>query len=158
MDDNNSFIQMEFSALDNLEYALFRAMRRLQHAGEVHAKRLGRFGGMNPMHLLILQVLASEGRLTASTLSGRVSLSPATLSGIIERLEELGLLVRQRDESDRRRHWLLLSQAGADLLQQAPSLLPPSMAQAFAALPEWERHSLTAALLKAADLCGEMDA
>jgi hypothetical protein len=50
---------------------------------------------------------------------------------------------------------LLLSQAGADLLQQAPSLLPPNMAQAFAALPEWERHSLTAALLKAAELCGE---
>ena len=137
--------------------ALFRAIRRLQQAGEVHAKRLARFGGLTPMQLLILGVLAAEGRLTASELSGRVSLSAATLSGMLDRLEERSLLLRQRDDEDRRRQWLTVSEAGRALLVEAPPLLPPTLLAGFAALPEWERHSLTAALLRVAELCGEVD-
>lgn len=139
------------------EPALFRAMRRLQQAGEVHAKRLARFGGLTPMQLMILRVLEHEGPLTASELSGRVSLSAATLSGMLERLEERGLLLRQRDDQDRRRQWLSTSEEGRSLLAEAPSLLPPALRDGFAALPEWERHSLTAALLRVAELCGEAE-
>ncbi|MDG1582271.1 MarR family winged helix-turn-helix transcriptional regulator [Pseudomonas sp. GOM6] len=143
--------------LSAFEPALFRAMRRLQQAGEVHAKRLGRFGGLTPMQLMILRVLDAEGRLTASALSGRVSLSAATLSGMLERLEERGLLQRQRDDQDRRRQWLSTSEVGRSLLAEAPPLLPPALRTAFGALPEWERHSLTAALLRVAEMCGESD-
>jgi DNA-binding MarR family transcriptional regulator len=109
------------------------------------------------MQLMILRVMEGEGRMTASGLSRRVSLSAATLSGMLERLEERGLLLRQRDEEDRRRQWLSVSEAGLALLVAAPPLLPPALRSAFAALPEWEKHSLTAALLRAAELCGEVD-
>lgn len=149
---------MDSSAVEAFEPALFRALRRLQQAGEVHAKRLSRYGGLTPMQLLILQVLAAEPKLTASTLSRRVSLSAATLSGMLERLEERGLLLRERDPQDRRRQWLSLSEVGLQLLSQSPPLLPPAFRQAFAALPEWQQHALTAALLQAAELCGEVDA
>ena len=149
--------EIDFSALSAFEMPLFQALRRLQQAGEVHAKRLSRFGGLTPMQLMILQIVADEARMTASALSGRVSLTAATLSGMLDRLVELGLLQRQRDDQDRRRQWLLLSDAGRELMRQAPSLLPPEFRQRFAALSEWERHSLTAALLRAAELCGAMD-
>ena len=79
------------------------------------------------------------------------------LAGLLDRLEERGLLQRQRDDQDRRRQWLLISDAGRELIQQAPSLMPPEFNQRFAVLADWERHSLTAALLRAAELCGEMD-
>ena len=148
---------MESLPVDAFEPALFRALRRLQQAGEVHAKRLSRYGGLTPMQLLILQVLAAEPKLTASTLSRRVSLSAATLSGMLDRLEEQGLLGRERDPADRRRQWLSLSDTGLQLLQQAPPLLPPTFRLTFAALPEWQQHALTAALLQAAELCGEAD-
>ncbi len=149
--DNNVSCESDIAVF---EQSLFQAMRRLQQAGEVHAKRMARHGGLTPMQLLILEVLAGEKRLTASALSGRVSLTAATLSGLLDRLEERGLLQRQRDDQDRRRQWLLLSEAGRELLHAAPSLLPPEFRTRFAALPEWERHLLTAALLRAAELCG----
>lgn len=141
------------SDISAFELPLFQAMRRLQQAGEVHAKRVARYGGLTPMQLLILEVLASETRLTASALSGRVSLTAATLSGLLDRLEERGLLQRQRDDQDRRRQWLVLSDAGRKLLEEAPSLLPPRFRTRFAELAEWEQHALTAALLRAAELC-----
>ena len=150
-------IGIDAVSLQAFELPLFKSLRRLQQAGEVHAKRLARFGGLTPMQLMILQVLAGEARLTASALSGRVSLTAATLSGMLDRLEERGLLQRQRDDQDRRRQWLLLSAAGRELMQQAPSLLPPEFRERFAGLSDWERHSLTAALLRAAELCGEME-
>jgi DNA-binding MarR family transcriptional regulator len=142
------------SDISAFEVPLFQAMRRLQQAGEVHAKRVARHGRLTPMQLLILRVLADETRLTASALSRRVSLTAATLSGLLDRLEERGLLQRQRDEQDRRRQWLVLAEAGRTLLEEAPPLLPPEFRERFAALPEWERHALTAALLRAAELCG----
>jgi DNA-binding MarR family transcriptional regulator len=143
--------------LDAFEMPLFQAMRRLQQDAEVHAKRLARYGGLSPVQLMILQVLAGEGQMTASALSRRVSLTAATRSGQLDRLEERGLLQRQRDDQDRRRQWLLLSDGGRALLQQAPALLPPEFRARFAALPQWERHALTAALLRAAELCGDME-
>lgn len=138
------------------DLSLFQALRRLQQDAEVHAKRLARFGGLTPVQLMILQVLAGEGQQTASALSRRVSLTAATLSGVLDRLEEGGLLRRHRDESDRRRQWLLLTDEGRALLQEAPPLLPPEFRARFAALPDWERHAITAALLRAASLCGEV--
>ncbi|MNF94949.1 HTH-type transcriptional regulator MhqR [compost metagenome] len=157
MTDKIVSTEIDLSSVMALDLPIFQALRRLQQAGEVHAKRLARFGGLTPMQLMILQVLAGEARLTASDLSGRVSLTAATLSGMLDRLEERGLLQRQRDDQDRRRQWLLLSEAGRELVQQAPTLLPPEFRQRLAVLKEWERHSLTAALLRAAELCGEME-
>jgi DNA-binding MarR family transcriptional regulator len=150
-------VESNSSAMAALELSLFQALRRLQQNAEVHAKRLARYGGLSPVQLMILQVLASEGQLTASALSKRVSLTAATLSGQLDRLAERGLLLRQRDDQDRRRQWLLLTPDGRALQQQAPSLLPPEFVARFAALPEWERHGITAALLRAASICGSME-
>jgi DNA-binding MarR family transcriptional regulator len=137
---------------DSYSLAVFQALRRLQQAGEVHAKRLSRYGGLTPLQLLVLQVLAVERQLTASQLARFVSLSQASLSGVLDRLESRGLLSRRRDEQDRRKQWLVLDEAGRQALDAAPSLLPDHVLERFAALPEWERHSLLAALLRAAEL------
>ena len=93
-------VSNEINALEvqAFELPLFQAMRRLQQDAEVHAKRLARYGGLSPVQLMILQVLAGEGQMTASALSRRVSLTAATLSGQLDRLEERGLLQRQRDD------------------------------------------------------------
>lgn len=144
-------------AASALELSLFQALRRLQQDAEVHAKRLARYGGLSPVQLMILQVVEKEGQLTASALSKRVSLTAATLSGQLDRLAERGLLLRQRDDQDRRRQWLLLTPEGRALQKQAPSLLPPEFVERFTALPDWEQHGIAAALLRAASLCGPID-
>ncbi len=146
MTETNKFLENSYAV------SVFRALRRLQQAGEVHAKRLSRYGGLTPLQLLILQVLAVENELTASQLARFVSLSPASLSGVLDRLESRGLITRRRDEQDRRRQWLHLEAPGYAALEEAPSLLPGHVQQRFAALPEWERHALLAALLRAAEL------
>lgn len=134
------------------QLSVFQALRRLQQAAEVHAKRLARYGGLTPLQQLILQVLDVRKELTASQLAGFVSLSPASLSGVLERLEGRGLIGRRRDQQDRRKQWLRLEAAGLEAVKNAPSLLPEHVRLRFAGLPEWERHAILAMLLRAAEL------
>ena len=49
-----------------------------------------------------LDVLGKEGPLTPSALARRVGLHPATLTGILDRLERGGWIVRDRASADRR--------------------------------------------------------
>lgn len=133
-------VESNKTAADTYSLAIFRAIRRLQQAAEIHSKRLSRYGGLTPLQLLILHVLAVEGELTATQLAKLVSLSQASLSGVLDRLEGRGLLYRRRDEQDRRKSWLHLDPAGHEALAEAPPLLPEYVIERFAALPEWERH------------------
>lgn len=80
-------VESNKTAADTYSLAIFRAIRRLQQAAEIHSKRLSRYGGLTPLQLLILHVLAVEGELTATQLAKLVSLSQASLSGVLDRLE-----------------------------------------------------------------------
>ncbi|VFT12003.1 transcriptional regulator [Pseudomonas aeruginosa] len=88
-------VESNKTAADTYSLAIFRAIRRLQQAAEIHSKRLSRYGGLTPLQLLILHVLAVEGELTATQLAKLVSLSQASLSGVLDRLEGRGLLYRR---------------------------------------------------------------
>lgn len=150
-------IDTKMTSIDSIPVSMFRAIRRFQQATEIHAKRLGRFGGLTPLQLLILQILAVEGEMTATQLAKWVCLSQATLSGVLDRLESRKLLQRRRDDQDRRKFWLHLEDSGHASLKKAPPLLPEYVIERFAALPDWERYSLLSALLRAADLFGAPD-
>ncbi|MEU8226306.1 MarR family transcriptional regulator [Kribbella sp. NPDC048915] len=50
-----------------------------------------------------LDVLARDGALTPSVLARRTGIHPATMTGILDRLERGGWIVRDRDQVDRRR-------------------------------------------------------
>ncbi len=49
-----------------------------------------------------LDVLAKDGPLTPSALAQRAGIHPATMTGILDRLERGGWIVRDRDQADRR--------------------------------------------------------
>ncbi|QRY78926.1 winged helix-turn-helix transcriptional regulator [Pseudomonas sp. PDNC002] len=132
--------------------SMLQALRRLQQAAEVHSKSLGRDGELTPLQLLILQVVALEGEITAGQLARHVALSQSSLSSALARLESKGLLTRRRDDDDRRKHWLRLEPDGHLALRHSPALLPEHALERFAGLPEWEQHAILAGLLRAAEL------
>ncbi len=49
-----------------------------------------------------LDVLAKDGALSPSALARRAGIHPATMTGILDRLERGGWIVRDRDQADRR--------------------------------------------------------
>src|SRR5690554_5348052 len=94
-------IQLVCGSTTFMMHDLYLAWRRLQRATEIHAKRLGRHSGLTPIQLLILHSIQATGQGTLGTLAKQVSVSQATLSTIIDRLESRELLRRVRSQSDK---------------------------------------------------------
>jgi DNA-binding MarR family transcriptional regulator len=105
--------------------------------------------------LLILQEIARAAEITASELAKAISLSQATVTGILERLEKRDLITRRRSNTDRRRVKLSTTPAGRQLLEAAPPLMQESFLEAFGCLQDWEQHMILSTLQR---LVAMMDA
>ena len=57
---------------------------------------------LNDVDLDCLDLISRHGPLSPSTLARRAGLHPATITGILDRLERGGWVARDRDQSDRR--------------------------------------------------------
>jgi DNA-binding MarR family transcriptional regulator len=106
--------------------------------------------GLRPRHLVALTLLRDNAEMTQGALGEALRLDPSNLVGLLNELEERGLLVRRRDPSDRRRHIVELSAAGGEALQQAEQALFSVQDDVLGALDEDERATLHALLLRAA--------
>jgi DNA-binding transcriptional ArsR family regulator len=60
-------------------------------------------GGPRPRHLIALKLLEEHGPLSQQTFGERLSLDPSNVVGLLNELEERGLISRRRDLADRRR-------------------------------------------------------
>jgi DNA-binding MarR family transcriptional regulator len=73
-------------------------------------------GSLRPRHLIALTLLSERGPMTQHAVGAALSLDPSNVVGLLNELEERGLITRRRDPADRRRHIVEVSAAGADEL------------------------------------------
>jgi DNA-binding MarR family transcriptional regulator len=106
--------------------------------------------GLRPRHLVALNVLRDHGATTQGALAEALRLDPSNLVGLLNELEQRGLLERRRDPDDRRRHIVELSAAGRQALLGAERALISVQDDVLGALDEDERATLHALLLRAA--------
>lgn len=90
--------------------------------------------------------ISQLGQGTLKSIGRAIQLSPSTVVGIVDRLEEKGLVRRQRDTKDRRNVFVSITVAGQMMVANAPSALPEGFSVALGALPETDRQTLMIAL------------
>ena len=76
-------------------------------------KELARRAELTGPQLTVLKVLESVGDLSLSELSERIRAQNSTVTGIIDRMEREGLVVRARSTEDRRVVHIRLTEKGA---------------------------------------------
>lgn len=140
--------------MSHVEEGILRSLRRITRAIDLHSRHLaGSFGLTGPQLVCLRSVGQHEG-IPPSGLAKEVELSQATVTGIVDRLEAQRLLVRARDDRDRRRVSLRLTDAGRNLLDRAPSPLQDQFVQRLAQLPEQEQRTIDSTLRKVVDMMG----
>ena len=77
-------------------------IRKIIRATDLYSRQLSKKSGLTAPQLLVLQAIQEMGAVAISRLSTHVSLSQATVTSILDRLEGRGLVSRHRSTMDKR--------------------------------------------------------
>jgi len=139
-------------AAQQYDLRILRALRRITRSVALHSRHLAACSHITAPQLICLRAVIANGPLTATAISREIHVSPSTVVGILDRLEEKGLIRRERGREDRRIVFVSATEAGAELARQAPSPLQKQLADALNALPELEQATITLSLERIVDL------
>jgi len=107
---------------DCIVFIMAKSYQKLQ--GEF--KKLLEPYGLTTLQFLTLALLSTEQDVSAADICDRLLIDKSTLSGVLERLDEKGLVVKRPDKNDRRALSISMSSSGsrmADQLSQIPETI-----------------------------------
>ena len=144
---------------NRLDHALI-ALRQILRATEISSRALAKQCSLTPSQLILMEVIAKGGPATPTALARSVSLRQATVSALLDKLQQRGLVIRRPDACDRRRISVALTDEGNAILESAPSILQQRFESGFNKMDDWEKSFLVAALERTAMLldADELDA
>ena len=98
--------------------------------------------GVTPTQLSVLKLLHEIGDLRLGDLSRRIQAQNSTVTGIVDRMEEAGLVGRERDAEDRRAWKIVLTARGRQVAQRADVRPWDTLRAALEALPRADKRKL----------------
>lgn len=137
---------------NDVEDQIVSSIRRIIRAIDLQSRRLMDEHKLTGPQLATLRGAQKLGEVSISTLARTVHLSQPTVSGILNRLERRGLVVRKRSSGDRRSFVIGMTEEGLRVLEAAPSLLQDRFRTELARLEGWERHWMLSALQRIASM------
>ena len=126
---------------------LMTYLRVSQHMSRLFREHFGRLHLTFPQ-ALVLNVLGEEGPMPISLLAERTGSANSTGSGIVDRLEKLGLARRQRSETDRRVIYVSATEKYQSLRDKAATDVTGYFTSLLSGLSEEEKALLATAFRK----------
>lgn len=143
--------------MDSRSNTALVALRRILRVTELNSRKLARQSELTASQLLVMQHVAQAGKALPSAIAKAVDLKQATVTVLVNKLEQLGLVTRTRDTEDRRRVWVELTDAGRAALDRSPDLLQNRFERGFESLEEWEQAMIVTTLERVASLLDAED-
>ncbi len=137
---------MEIHSEDYLGYWLFYAQRSVAYAFyetlktccQAHDKQYV----VTPPQWGALSLLTNHDGQTIGALSQQRAIDPATVTGIVKRLEQSGLVERRHDPEDRRLVKVYLTDEGRDIMRFLPEAVIEFTQTMSKGFTEKEKHNL----------------
>lgn len=129
-------------------FHLAREMRRQVH--ELMAEEQWAVdAGFRPPCMGALDVIARHQPVSQREISDHLGLDASDVVGVLDILEAAHMVQRQRDERDRRRHAVVLTETGEDAARRFAALRDRATERALAGLDDDERRQLVDLLNRA---------
>jgi DNA-binding MarR family transcriptional regulator len=111
-------------------------LRILFRAVQAHSKFVEKACGLSSAKLWMLYEIYNNPGLKVSQLAAALTIHPSTCSNMLDKLEEKGLLSRDRGKQDQRAVHLYLTGKGEELLSKAPQPAQGELSRALDRLDE----------------------
>lgn len=131
---------------------ILRSLRRIIRRIDISSREQEQGFGVTAPQLLCLIAVVEAGTTTQVELSERLHLGGSTINGVVDRLEQKGLLTRVRDPQDRRRLLTSATDAGRELVQRAPPPLHSRLVSGLGQMSGFERATIARSLEVLVDL------
>lgn len=125
-------------------------LRRIIRATDLQSKRVVKACGLTIPQIMVLRSIEALGDVTVRKISDSVSLSQATVTTILNRLEDRKYVERVRGQKDKRVVNARLTQIGVETLKTTPPLLHEKFIDEFDSLEGWEQTQVLASLQRIA--------
>ena len=139
---------------------ILKAIRRILRCTAEHSRHLSKEAGLTATQLLCLRVIGqvrANEEITAAQLTGAIQLTAATVSRILDRLESMELITRERAVDDRRKVRLRVTRSGRARLKKLPLPLQEQFLRRLDALPVRKRQDLLNSLQTIVEMMGAED-
>ena len=136
---------------------LLIALRKVIRAIDLRSKQLSKNVGLTGPQLLVIISVNKHPGIMVRQIADGITLSPATVTSILDRLEAKGLLDRIRSTEDKRRVGVFLTEQGQEILADAPLPLQEHFINRFSKLKDWEQSQLVAAMQRIASMMDAED-
>jgi MarR family transcriptional regulator, organic hydroperoxide resistance regulator len=112
-----------------------RLLWNIEHRLQSTSKRMHTAMGITGPQRLVLKIVGQFPGISANEVAHLVRLHPSTITGILQRLAEKGLLTRERDPGDGRRVRLRVRAAAATFTRRTSGTIEAAIARALDRMP-----------------------
>jgi DNA-binding MarR family transcriptional regulator len=122
------------------------AIRQLYRGVYLDSSKMSRRFGLTGPQGNVLRTLIQHGPLSSAELSRKLFVTPSNMTGIIDRLENKGLIERIKKKGDRRIVLINLTEKGIELSKNVPDSIEKKLISGLADLEPEEVRSLLKAM------------
>jgi len=127
-------------------------LRQIIRVIDLQSKKLVKSYGLTGPQLLVLKEIKKNKNQQISVIAKNVSLSQATVTSILDRLEQQNFAKRVRSLDDKRKVNIVLTDKSYEVLKENPSLLQEEFTSKLEQLEEWERNMILSNLQRLASM------
>jgi DNA-binding MarR family transcriptional regulator len=122
-------------------------VRKIMRAIDMYSSEIAQQYGLTTPQLICLKILdKSKSAITPGAIAKAAHLSDATVTGIINRLEKKGLIIRKRNVNDGRSFLIDITKTGATMIKSVPYMLQEYFIEELSKLANWEKTQILSSL------------
>jgi MarR family transcriptional regulator, organic hydroperoxide resistance regulator len=132
-------------------------LRRVFQAVNEQSKKAEAITGLTGPQLWAIKTIAESAPIKVSDLARKIYLHPATVVGILDRLETRGVVTRIRSKNDRRVVKIDLTDMGRELVSKAPQVAQGLLVEGLEVLTSKELVNIASVLDKLVQILGAQE-
>ncbi|WP_059153659.1 MarR family winged helix-turn-helix transcriptional regulator [Novosphingobium barchaimii] len=136
----------------DLTPAALSALRKILDAAEMENRKMAAATGLTQSQALVLRQIGAHNGITPGAVAAALRFGQATITNIVDKLVDAGLVTRTRSDSDKRQILVQATPEGSLRLADLPFPLQMRFTRGFGDMARWEQAMMLAALEKLGDL------